>query len=80
MEGDEERKEDPEHTRGATICRDGKNHGKSARGVALPVVGGIAARALWSHIVKRSDANGRKKILKKIALQVSMPLRRKQRT
>ena len=36
MEGDEERKEDPEHTRGATICRDGKNHGKSARGVALP--------------------------------------------
>ena len=57
-----------------------ENNLKSARGVALPVLGGIAARALWSHIVKRSDANGRKKILKKIALQVSMPLRRKQRT
>ena len=60
MEGDEERKEDPEHTRGATICRDGKNHGKSARGVDLPVEGGIAARALWSHMVTRCDADDRK--------------------
>ena len=33
-----------------------ENNVKSARGVALPVVGGIAARALWSAMVK-SDAN-----------------------
>jgi len=26
----------------------------------LPVPGGIATRALWSHMVKRSDAEDRK--------------------
>ena len=36
-----------------------KNNGKSARGVALPLVRGIAATVLWSPMVKRSDAEGR---------------------
>ena len=42
------------------IVERGKKRKKNARGVALLVVGGIAARALWSYMVKRSDAEDRK--------------------
>ena len=42
------------------IVERGKKRKKNARGVALLVVGGIAARALWSYMVKRSDAGDRK--------------------
>ena len=42
------------------IVERGKKRKKNARGVALLVVGGIAARALWSHMVTRCDADDRK--------------------